>query len=122
MPDKFLTVDFCCNDGGNGAFRGCFDGIQVENSKSDILEGDCLMFDAELVPSLEFEDKAIVVDGVRYPKRGRTSGVGNWCWDSVQMTVGDIKALLRQLRESGWWFDDCEEFAELEDVIGELCE
>lgn len=122
MADKFLTVDFCCNDGHNGAFQGWFDGIEVENSRGDRLKGDCLMLDEERAPSIKFDSNTATVNGTKYPKRGGFQGRGNWCWTSVSMTVGDTIALLRQLKRIGFWFEDDSpsDFVELAGVMPEL--
>lgn len=121
MADKFLAVDFCCNDGHNGAFRGHFDGIEISNSAGHEITGDCLMSD-EGGPSLAWTPVSVTVAGTMYPVRNRRQGRGNWCWDGCSMTVGDVKSMLRQLKRAGWWFEDCDEFTELQDVLSELTE
>lgn len=121
MADKFLAVDLCCNDEITGCFRGCFDGIEISNSAGNEITGDCLMFEGD-GPSLTWTPISVVVGRTSYPMRNRRSGRGNWCWDGCSMTVGDVKSLLHQLKRAGWWFEDCDEFPELQDMLRELTE
>jgi hypothetical protein len=117
-----LTVDFCCNDGRNGAFQGWFDAIEVTAETGDILTMNSLPIGLpEECPAITFEPDRICVNGTHYPKRGHGQGSGNWCWDSVLMQASDVLNLLRQLHALGFCLDEWDtDFPGLEDVIKEI--
>lgn len=87
-----VTVSIACNDANNGSFAGRAAAFDFEiDSHHVAVTGDDITF--------AYAPNAIVVGGVSYPCQSRQHWVGNWCWDSVEISLFDAQQLLRRLLE-----------------------
>ena len=105
---------FCCNDYRNGMFAGKVDAIKFGAGRGDFNFGTDYLEDYELDltgPEVHFRWLGNVstysIDSFRigrrkFPCRGQTDWVGNWCWDACFVTRDVIRELCPWLKSRGF--------------------
>lgn len=111
MSHSFYSADFCVND-DNGCFTEKVIAVEIwrhrDGGLEPVIELSAHVFDEVAgdwvgLP-LKYECcaagvvRAITLGGLRLPVTGGPRSGGNWCWDSVTMSLSDVCRLLNHLK------------------------
>lgn len=90
---RTISVMLCCNDPDNGNFTGKLSAVQFGD---ELMSLEVNVIGAE--PGLKWDGRYIKVSRTKFRVTASGRWVGNWCWDSVEMTVADAARLANYLR------------------------
>ena len=112
MTCMTVRVAIACNDAW-GRFRGEFDcaDLTVGESFDGMMDGEPL--------DVLVEGTALLVAGQRFEFTTRNVWVGNWCWDSFDMSESEARRLFQLLIAKKWTVTEYVHGGMFEDLVEE---
>lgn len=100
-----IELMLCVNDVDNGLHTGRVDGIDLYDGEIVLsLRGQPLKCD--VVKSRTGKGRSLQIGHIYVPLVSYGTWVGNWCWDSAEVSIGDAVRVVNYLRKRKW---DCEQ-------------